>query len=94
MAQQHKRNKELKRLASRPGMSVDAMKKVSAGQKEVHSSSVWLKSDKKSGVTMWGRKSSGPAGTLGNWETAIETRPQQWRTMSLWMHESDHAFVE
>lgn len=92
--QQQKRSKELKNLASRRGMSVEDMKKVNAGQNKVHSSSVWLKKDAKSGLTMWGRKSSGPVGTLGNWETAIETRPQQWQTMSLWMHESDHDFVE
>jgi hypothetical protein len=91
---QQKRSKNLKHIANRPGMSVDDMKKMHAGKQKVHSSSVWLKADDKSGVTMWGRKSTGPVGTLGNWETAIETRPQQWQTMSLWMHESDHAFIE
>lgn len=94
VAQQQRRTKELKHIAHRPGMSVDDMTKISAGAKEVHASSVWTKTDKRSGVTMWGRKSTGAVGSLGNWETAIETRRQQWQTMSLWMHESDHAFVE
>lgn len=92
--QQQKRSKDPKNLANRRGMTVEDMKKISAGQKEVHSSSVWLKTDQKSGMTMWGRKTAGPVGSLGNWETAIETRPQQWQTMSLWMRESDHDFVE
>lgn len=91
---QQKRGNSLKVLANRPGMSVADMKKSSGGKKQVHSSSVWLKDDTGSGVTMWGRKTAGPAGTLGTWETALETRPQQWQTMSLWLHESDHDFVE
>ena len=92
--QQQKRSRDLKNVANRRGMTVEDMKKISAGQKEVHSSSVWLKTDQKSGMTMWGRKTAGPVGSLGNWETAIETRSKQWQTMSLWMRESDHDFVE
>jgi len=92
--QHQQRQKELKNLASRRGMSAEDMNSVNAGHSKVHTSSVWLKKDEKTGLTMWGRKASGPVGTLGNWETAIETRPQKWQTMSLWMHESDHDFVE
>lgn len=92
--QHQQRQKELKHLASRRGMSAEDMNSVNAGHSKVHTSSVWLKKDEKTGLTMWGRKASGPVGTLGNWETAIETRPQKWQTMSLWMHESDHDFVE
>lgn len=88
------RSRSEKALATRPGLTVDDMKKIKQGKQKVHTSSVWLNQDNKSGVTMWGRKSTGPVGSLGTWETAIETRPQKWQTMSMWLHESDHDFIE
>jgi hypothetical protein len=41
-------------------------------------------------MTLWGRKMT----EEGTWEVGELAKKTKWQTMSLWMKESEHAFLE
>lgn len=84
------RSRSILHHASTGMRSVEEMKASHGLAREKQSSSVWAHQDPYSGLTLWGRKME----KEGNWEVGELAKKTKWQTMTLFMKEADHHFVE